>query len=744
MAGAIKAIIATQFDATGIKAATKEFDRLGRGIRNTLGAVGLGLGLAAVTNGLKESAKAAVADVKSQALLAQQLKNTVGATDEAIAGSEAYIKSLMLQTSVADDELRPALATLVRATDDLAGAQSLLGLSTDVAAGTGLGLETVAKAIGKAVNGQSGALKKLGIVIQDGEDPVKALTLAFGGMAAAAANNDPFQRINVIMGEMQETIGMALLPTLNDFAAWFASPEGQAKVQEFVDTIVAAIKVLVDFANFVAANIEVFTQLAIGIGGTTIAIGLFNLALNTNPIFLFIGALGALATALQVLQPNINAAANGVPLAVNRAASKAGQAAYEKAMRDPRNFEMTSTGPKLKTGAAMVAEKARMDAFQAEVKKYKDGIKQADKAALDTKSFSPFVPAAAPSKSKGKSKADTALEKAQKALDNFKKSLAGIADFSNLTKVSKDLGAFEQSVVDTFDGINKKLAEGLANKTIGTKNLAKLKATLASYNDLLLKNAQQRDAIIKKRSLAEALINDVKGALTGTGSLASLLDTQTKQVTTSVTKIVDGFAVTTKRTVDEVIGAKGVVGRLKDVVAKTKAFANQLKDLKAAGLSPDLFKQIVDAGPDVGGQLATEILAGGADSVTALNDTFKELETVSAQVAEQTAVVMYNNGVEVAGGLVNGLLSQEQALVDAAKTLADAFNAAYQAQVMDLAVPTAPKVTPKVTSKTTNVTVNNTIRTTQGTKKDAEKVISLINKYTGANGYGYIQNAKLL
>lgn len=103
---AIKAIIATQFDATGIKNATKEFDKLGKGIRNTLGAVGLGLGLAAVTNGLKESAKAAVADVKSQALLAQQLKNTVGATDSAVAGSEEFIKSLMLQTSIADDQLR--------------------------------------------------------------------------------------------------------------------------------------------------------------------------------------------------------------------------------------------------------------------------------------------------------------------------------------------------------------------------------------------------------------------------------------------------------------------------------------------------------------------------------------------------------------------------------------------------------------------------------------------------------------
>lgn len=729
---AIKAIIATQFDATGIKAATKEFNKLSGTIKGALGAVGLGLGLAAVTNGLKDSAKAAVADVKSQALLAQQLKNTVGATDAAIAGSESFIKTLMLQTSIADDQLRPALAALVRATGDVGQAQGLLALATDTAAGTGLGLETVAKAIGKAVNGQTGALKKLGIVIKDGEDPVKALTIAFGGMAAAAANNDPFQRINIIMGEMQETIGMALLPTLNDFAAWFASPEGQAKVQEFVDVIVAAIKVLVDFANFVADNIEVFTQLAIGIGGTTIAIGLFNLALNTNPIFLFIGALGALATALQALQPNINAAANGVPTAVNRAASKVGQAAYEKALRDPKNFEQTPTGPKLKTGAAMVAEKARMDAFQKEIAKYKAGIKEVDKATLSTKGITPFTPASTKTGSKGKSAADVALEKAKKALDSFKTSLKGMGDFSSLTTMSKEVGEFEQSVTSSFDEIYKKIAEIPS----GTKGLSKLKTFLDAQKDLLLNNAKQRDAIIKKRSLAQSIIDDVKSTFMGAGSLSGLIESETKQVTTSLTSIVDGFTVTTKRTVDEVVGAKGVIGRLKEVVSKTKAFAGQLTNLKELGLNPNLFKQIVDAGTEVGGQLAKEILDGGDDSVKALNTTFKELQTVTADVAEQTATIMFDAGTEIGSALVNGLLAEEQRLVDAAKTLADAFNTAYRENIMALEVPNAPAVTPKTTGTTTNVTNKITLKQSPVTpKKDGQALVSAINKYTVPNGF---------
>jgi len=730
MAGSILIPLKAVFDDRGIKDATKQFGKLGSSLKGTLGALGVGVGLAALTNGLKESAKAAVSDVKSQALLAQQLKNTVGATDAAIAGSEDFIKTLMLQTNIADDQLRPALATLVRATGDLAGAQSLLGLATDTAAGTGIGLETVSKAIGKAVNGQTGALKKLGIVIKDGEDPVKALTSAFGGMAAAAANNDPFQRINIIMGEMQETIGMALLPTLNEFAAWFASPEGQAKVQEFVDIIVAAIKVLVDFANFVSANIDVFTDLAIGIGGTTIAIGLFNLALNTNPIFLFIGALGALATALQALQPNINAAANGVPTAVNRAASKVGQAAYEKALRDPKNFEQTSTGPKLKTGAAMIAEQARMKAFQAEIDKYKAGIKEVDKAALDTKTLSPFVPTGSTGTgTKAKSAAQVALEKAQKALEGFKTSLSGMADFSALTTIEKEVGDFQKSVIDSFAQIYDKIAEMPAK----TKGLDKLRNFLKAEQAILEENARQRDAVIKKRSLAQAIIDDVRSSLMGTGNLASLMEEQTKSVTTTVSKIVDGFTVTTRRTVDEVVGAKGVIGRLKEVVAKTKAFATQLTDLKALGLNPNLFKQIVDAGPEVGGELAKEILSGGSDSVKALNNTFSELERVTADVSEQTATVMLEAGTKIGSALVDGLLAEEERLVNAAKQLADAFNKAYQENIMALSVPDAPTVTPKVTAKTTVIAPKVTIKATPQTKTDAQKAVATINKYYAAN-----------
>lgn len=665
--------VASKFDDSGIKKAKSAFSGLAGSLKSTIGALGITASFAGLVSGLQEASKAAISDVKSQALLANQLKNTVGATDSAIASNEQFIKSLMLQTSIADDQLRPALSTLVRATGDLGAAQSLLALSTDIAAGTGKDLSSVSNAVAKAAAGQTTALFRLIPSLKGSSDWANAASIQFAGAAQAAANNDPYQQLNVVMGELSESVGMALLPSLQNLSGWLASPATQGAIEYLIEKFnefVTSLQNVVDGANYVGQALS--NVLNIDASLATKAWDGFFKGLQESALKVLLGPAYPLFKLLGI---------------VGGAAPKA-KASFTPTAFKPTAFTpiTTKSGTTKKSAAQIAADKA--------------------KAAYD------------------KSIAD---------LKKFQTDLKEMSDFSGLTTMTKELGQFQQSIVDTFDAINKKIAEGIANKTISTKGLDKLRSFLKAQQALLEENARQRDAIIAKRSLAEALINDVKGALTGTGNLAGLLDTQTKQITTSVTKIVNGFSITTKQTVDEVIGAKGVVGRLKEVVAKTKAFATQLKDLKAAGLSPDLFKQIVDAGPDVGGQLATEILAGGKDSVTALNDTFKELETVSASVAEQTAVVMYNNGVEVAGGLVNGLLSQEQALVDAAKTLADAFNAAYQAQIMQLEVPTAPVVQPKVSSKTTIVAPKVTIKASQNTKADAQKTVAALNKFYATN-----------
>ena len=664
----IKAIIATQFDATGIKRAEKAFSGLSKSIKSTVGTLGLTIGVAALVNTLKDASKAAVEDAKSQALLANQLMNSVGANNDQVAAVEASISAMQLQASVADDVIRPAFAQLARATGDVTKATELTQLALDVSAGTGRDLNSVAIALSRAYAGNTASLSRLGIKAQDGVNIFDQLKQQFAGSAEAAAANDPYQRLNIIFGEIQEQIGVALLPELNNLANYFASPAGQKELAGYAELVRELAKVFIFVGTTVAEFLAGFKVVGAAFGK------LFK---------------GDFAGFIELMNSRgmVDALAK-----LDNIGTEAAKSANNKITLTGNLGTITPTGSKTsgtakKTAAQIAAEKA----------------------------------------------AD-ALKKAQAALKDFQDGLKELSTgFEPLTQATSDLGEFQQTVVDTFNEINKKIAEGIANKSIGTKGLDNLRNFLKAQQNLLEENARQRDAIIKKRTLAQTLFDDVNSSLLGTGNLAGLLETQTRSVTSSITKIVDGFAVTTKRTVEEVVGGKGVVSKLKEVVAKTKAFAAQLTSLKALGLNPDLFKQIVEAGPEVGGQLAKEILDGGDDSVKALNTTFTELQTATAGIAEQTAVVMYNAGIEVAGGLVNGLLAQEASLVAAAKTLADAFNAAYQANIMALSVPEAPTVTPKVTAKTTVIAPKVTIKATPATKSDAQKAVAVINKNYAAN-----------
>jgi len=177
-----------------------------------------------------DGVKAAIEDEQSQSKLALALQRATGATNEQISATEAQILKMSLATGVADDKLRPALSRLAISTGDISKAQDLLSLSLDVATQTGKPLETVANAIGKAYDGNTAALGKLGIGLSstqlktmDFTQVQQRLTDLFGG--AAAKNAETFQgRMDVLkttINEAKETIGYALLPILEKLVGYF-------------------------------------------------------------------------------------------------------------------------------------------------------------------------------------------------------------------------------------------------------------------------------------------------------------------------------------------------------------------------------------------------------------------------------------------------------------------------------------------------------------------------------------------
>ena len=208
---------------------------------------------AAVAYGTKlaiDGVKAAIEDEQAQLRLAAALKSATGATEVQIQATEAYILKTSLATGVADDQLRPAFQRLAVSTKDVNEAQNLLNLALDIAKGRGLELETVANALGRAQDGNTTALGKLGLGLSKAELSTLSFTQVqqklsdlYGG--AAAANAETFQgkidRLKVGFEEAKESLGVALLPqvekfikylnetgipTLNDFIAGLTGDKG--------------------------------------------------------------------------------------------------------------------------------------------------------------------------------------------------------------------------------------------------------------------------------------------------------------------------------------------------------------------------------------------------------------------------------------------------------------------------------------------------------------------------------------
>ncbi len=170
-----------------------------------------------------DGVKAALEDEKAQRILALTLENTTKATKAQIAAVEDYITETALATGVTDDQLRPALSRLVRSTKDTEEAQKLLGLALDISSATGKPLEAIANSLGKAYDGNTNALGKLGLGIdqsilktKDFNKVYESLRGSFAGFAAQEANTfqGRIDRLNVAFDEAKETIGFALLPVL--------------------------------------------------------------------------------------------------------------------------------------------------------------------------------------------------------------------------------------------------------------------------------------------------------------------------------------------------------------------------------------------------------------------------------------------------------------------------------------------------------------------------------------------------
>jgi hypothetical protein len=178
---------------------------------------------------------------------------------------EDFITKMSYASAIADDELRPAYAKIVRVTKDATKAQKAFSLALDIAAGTGKDVGTVSQAMAKYLGGNTTALDKLVPGLKDAGDKMKYLQDTFGGAAKEVGDNSPFEKMKIILDDMSERLGGYLLPYVQQFVDWLSGPEAKtmiddtfagiqsffdwlksAKGQEMIQNIADAVKNLAD------------------------------------------------------------------------------------------------------------------------------------------------------------------------------------------------------------------------------------------------------------------------------------------------------------------------------------------------------------------------------------------------------------------------------------------------------------------------------------------------------------------
>lgn len=212
-----------------------------------------------------DGVKSAIEDEKSQANLAQALRNTTKATDDQIAATEEYISKTQLRYGKSDVALRASLAKLAAVSKSTTKAQQLQAIALDVSAGANISLEAATTLVAKAQSGSFTGFTRLGIKLDENilktknaDAATAVLASTYSGAAATAADtmSGKMDRLNEKWGEAQEQIGTVLLEGLEPLMDWFQTPEAEAIITDFVDVFGDGVKVIAEKLPTIVDNMK--------------------------------------------------------------------------------------------------------------------------------------------------------------------------------------------------------------------------------------------------------------------------------------------------------------------------------------------------------------------------------------------------------------------------------------------------------------------------------------------------------
>jgi hypothetical protein len=209
--------------------------------------------------------------------------------------------------------LEGALTTLTQTTGSASKGLKLLSLATDLARARHMDLDKAALLVGKVAMGNTGTLKRYGIVLDKGATATQALAAMHQKFAGAAktygdSSAGAADKFHNSLQQLQITVGTALLPVINRLMGYlntglglFQRLPGPVKTTVVALAAVAgAAAMLAPFANGIIAVTKAMKLAALAGKIWSGVQWLLNAAMDANPIGLIVVAIAALVVAFVI------------------------------------------------------------------------------------------------------------------------------------------------------------------------------------------------------------------------------------------------------------------------------------------------------------------------------------------------------------------------------------------------------------------------------------------------------------
>jgi hypothetical protein len=576
-----------------------------------------------------DSVNAFIADDAAAQSLAQTFEQLGLATQST--GVETFIAQTETAAAVADDQLRPALDRLVRSTHDVQQAQDLLGLALDISAKRHVSLEAASNAVGKAVDGNYGALAKLAGGYTTAElkamgltSVVSTLSNQFAGSASAAAGTYQGQLalLGIQFGNIQESFGKGFLDGVT--ASMGGAKGAGEQLTPVMESLAANAESLGRSIGSVASNITpaiagikvmwgAFSVLDAGLGSVIAKMIALTFAMRGD--FAAASAIvaeadrkllvasGALATATQDLTQGT---VDGIPVTLSAASALDEQAAAA-------NRAAVALSGKVR---AEFAAMSKLDNLSQDAAGRKAFANQQLQLQINLDNL------AADAKNNYGGAAGSAAAKVDKLSAAQQKMAADIQAATGQTKSAIDaFNAYGTAAADVF---TSKLSLGTASEGVfklQDERAAKVKATLA-------------DLVAYQATLSS------------------------EQTQAEKDKVAELQAVYQQASAEAAAGGQSVVDAFVEQASKVRRFAETMQTLLKAGLSESAYKEIAGMQVEAGARLADALINGNmAENIARTNDAIGSVQTVASTTGQMAAQSFATAGLQLAQGLVQGLLT---------------------------------------------------------------------------------------